>query len=510
MPGNRNANQCTLRAAILLTWLAELTVLPSHGSQPAAEGMSPRREADADSLLQEADRLLATLDRLKSAAAPPGAGGKPTDIENFFNRAADSLSRVTLLNLQAMVFLMAKEPARPREAAAALAAAEEAAKKSQIEHHPLVLVQKAWTLVLQAGLARREKDSWKVWECSRRAGAHLDEAEKVLGRFPADWHLLVFSVKLGMAATSAAVLQSTDPSDLSRRRQFPLIVQEAFGALDSCERLTSALPEAQRDPEEIKSIAEQRAELRTLEAAQRDAELSERGDHDQLIADCNAALRLDPRDALALRDRGLAYALKGDYDGAIADFADAIRLDPKLVAALGERAVAYRWKGDFDKAIADCSEAIRLGLKDAPTYRCRGVVYSLKRQYEKAVADFGDAIRLDPRDAMAYRGRGVCYLLQGDNDRAIADCTVAIRLDPTYARAYATDHQAVLPGEVPGDAGAVAMRRSRRRRLLSQAAKSQRKATMSGTGVVLVLHQVFTGLGATVLERGRCVAEVRG
>ena len=52
-------------------------------------------------------------------------------------------------------------------------------------------------------------------------------------------------------------------------------------------------------------------------------------------------IRLDPKNALAFRNRGVVYVYKGDNDRAIGDYNEAIRLDPKNAAAFRDRATAY-------------------------------------------------------------------------------------------------------------------------------------------------------------------------
>src|SRR6266567_3870887 len=81
------------------------------------------------------------------------------------------------------------------------------------------------------------------------------------------------------------------------------------------------------------------------------------------LADYNEAIRLDPKSALALSDRGVAYGNKGDYDRALADLNEAIRLDPKSAHAFRNRDIVYAYKGDYERAIADLNEAIRLNPK---------------------------------------------------------------------------------------------------------------------------------------------------
>jgi tetratricopeptide (TPR) repeat protein len=51
----------------------------------------------------------------------------------------------------------------------------------------------------------------------------------------------------------------------------------------------------------------------------------------------------------------MAYNHKEDADKAIADCNQAIKLDPKFTWAYSDRCWAYNIKGDYDSAIADCS-----------------------------------------------------------------------------------------------------------------------------------------------------------
>jgi len=102
---------------------------------------------------------------------------------------------------------------------------------------------------------------------------------------------------------------------------------------------------------------------------------------DRAIADHTEAIRLGPdRNAIDARSgatlsddrayadyfygRGVAYQGKGDLDRAIADFTAAIRLQPRYAIAYASRGSAYEAKGECDRAAADYSEAIRLGTKD--------------------------------------------------------------------------------------------------------------------------------------------------
>ena len=72
--------------------------------------------------------------------------------------------------------------------------------------------------------------------------------------------------------------------------------------------------------------------------------------------------------ALGLRD-------KGDYDKAIADFTEAIRLDPKDAKAYCNRGVAYGKKREYDKAVADFTRRSVSTRSSPEAYSNRGIAY---------------------------------------------------------------------------------------------------------------------------------------
>ena len=171
------------------------------------------------------------------------------------------------------------------------------------------------------------------------------------------------------------------------------------------------------------------------------------GEYDQAIADCTEAIGLNPQDAGTYNIRGLAYAGQGnlayqeqwhlvahagqeDYDKAIADYTTAIALNPQDADAYKNRGVAYCWRRDYDKAIADYTTAIALNPQDADAYKNRGVAYRGQKDYDKAIADHTTAIALNPQGADAYINRGLTYVLQEEYERAIEDVDEAIAIAP--------------------------------------------------------------------------------
>jgi tetratricopeptide (TPR) repeat protein len=126
-------------------------------------------------------------------------------------------------------------------------------------------------------------------------------------------------------------------------------------------------------------------------------------DPDLAIKGCSALLARPVNDSVAYKNRsvaynnrGRAYGLKEQYDRAIADLDAAIRVDPTNALAYNNRGLAYDAKGEHDRAIANLSEAIRLDPEYGAAYHNRGNVYQAKGECHRAAADFNEAIRLNP------------------------------------------------------------------------------------------------------------------
>ncbi len=170
--------------------------------------------------------------------------------------------------------------------------------------------------------------------------------------------------------------------------------------------------------------------------------LAEREDPQHALADCNEAIRLDPKDPTPRSIRGAVYSATQNYDKAITDFDEVVRLRPKDAASYHDRGAARMFQRDLDRAIADFNQAIQLNPRDAANFVSRAAAWLEKNQNDRAIADLNEAIRLDPESADAYLLRASLSGQKGEFDQAIADFTQIIKLDP----------QAPLPYEARGTA----------------------------------------------------------
>jgi tetratricopeptide (TPR) repeat protein len=84
------------------------------------------------------------------------------------------------------------------------------------------------------------------------------------------------------------------------------------------------------------------------------------GDYNSAIADCNRALRLNPKNALAYNNRANNKIRLRDYAGALADCNRSIALDPNSALPVYNRGFARINLGDQSGALADWLKAVQM------------------------------------------------------------------------------------------------------------------------------------------------------
>src|SRR4030042_1797338 len=90
----------------------------------------------------------------------------------------------------------------------------------------------------------------------------------------------------------------------------------------------------------------------------------DKGKYDEAIREYSKAIELDPDNAVAWNNRGLASLYKEQYDLAIADYSKAIELDPGYAAAWNNKGVALQNLGRNEEAL----ECYNMALQIDPGY----------------------------------------------------------------------------------------------------------------------------------------------
>jgi tetratricopeptide (TPR) repeat protein len=139
----------------------------------------------------------------------------------------------------------------------------------------------------------------------------------------------------------------------------------------------------------------------------------------------------------ALRSRASIYDDAGETARALADCTAALRLDPKSADVLYLRAVVHQANEDWRASRADLDAAIRIEAR-SEYYELRGLARYNIGDYKGARADFAKAIAGNPDiEARFHVYRGMAALLLDEPKAAIADFTNALATDEIDAKALA-------------------------------------------------------------------------
>jgi tetratricopeptide (TPR) repeat protein len=158
--------------------------------------------------------------------------------------------------------------------------------------------------------------------------------------------------------------------------------------------------------------------------------------YNRAIADFDRTLTLDPANTRALIHRGEAYSQVGDFGHALADLNRAIQLDPRNPAAFVARGLVQQRRGGLDLALADFDAALKVYPHDQQALRNRGALQAVLGHPDQAIADFDAVIEMNRHDPYAFFNRGYAHFAKHEYELAVMDYSTALYLDPTMGNAY--------------------------------------------------------------------------
>jgi tetratricopeptide (TPR) repeat protein/S1-C subfamily serine protease len=155
------------------------------------------------------------------------------------------------------------------------------------------------------------------------------------------------------------------------------------------------------------------------------------------LADLNKAITLQSDNAYAYVDRGIVHAMMGNSKAFIEDFDKALRFEPDSASIYNKRGTARYSLQDDKGAIEDYTAAIRFAPESAYIYYKKlGDIRTAQKDYETAIKNYTEAIRLEPNYAPAYVGRGIVHAKMGSHQGLTEDFDTALRLQPDNAWFY--------------------------------------------------------------------------
>jgi TonB family protein len=127
-----------------------------------------------------------------------------------------------------------------------------------------------------------------------------------------------------------------------------------------------------------------------------------------------------------------------DYDRAIQDYSKAIELNPTQAYAYVNRGIAFKEKSEHKRAVADFDMALKIDPGSVFAHAHRGIAYNEIKQHNRAINDLNKVIELNPNDAVAYNERAWAYFNLGKPLQGLPDVQISLALNSNFARALDT------------------------------------------------------------------------
>ncbi len=157
---------------------------------------------------------------------------------------------------------------------------------------------------------------------------------------------------------------------------------------------------------------------------------------DEAIACYKRALKADPNHIEAYNNLGNALKEQKKLDEAIAWYRRALEVNPDYAEARNSLGAILQEQGRVDEAIACFLRALKVTPDDASAHNNLGIVYKEEGRLEESITCYERAIEIEPDYSEAHNNLGNALKDQGDLDSAIDCYKRAIKLKSDYASAH--------------------------------------------------------------------------
>ena len=164
------------------------------------------------------------------------------------------------------------------------------------------------------------------------------------------------------------------------------------------------------------------------------------------------ALAVEPQNADAHANRGLALQHAGDLDAALRSYERAIELQPECAESHSRRGVVLQAQGSPADALTSLDRALLIDPHFAEAYSNRGNVFQELGRVSEALANYDRAVALQPRFALAHSNRGNVLRVLHRPEEALASYALAIAADSDCAEAHANRGMLLLELNRPDEA----------------------------------------------------------
>jgi len=160
--------------------------------------------------------------------------------------------------------------------------------------------------------------------------------------------------------------------------------------------------------------------------------------YEEVIEAIDKSIKVNPNDAVALMDKGVALVNSRKYEEALEVFNKVLEIDPVNYYALAIKGNALANIEKYEEALEVLNKALEIDPNnDFTLLTSKGNALVNIGEYEEAIGVFDKSLEIDPNDNFALTGKGVALVSIGEDDKAIEVFDKAIEINPINYRAFA-------------------------------------------------------------------------
>jgi len=160
--------------------------------------------------------------------------------------------------------------------------------------------------------------------------------------------------------------------------------------------------------------------------------LSQLGLYQEAIKWYDKAIEIDPNHNIALCNKGMALLNLGKYKQAIEWYDKALVLDSEDVFALRQKGWALYNLGKYKQAIEWYDKALVLDPNNLIALDSKGEILMSLRKYNQAITCFNKALAISPNYTYALNDKGLALYKIGKHKKALEYFDSALAVDPSF------------------------------------------------------------------------------
>jgi tetratricopeptide (TPR) repeat protein len=145
----------------------------------------------------------------------------------------------------------------------------------------------------------------------------------------------------------------------------------------------------------------------------------EKGDFDKTIKECEATLKIYPKNKLALFHLGIAHKEKGEFDMATQAYKMFLNIDPHSSVVWSSLSDIYHQIGDYSKAISAIKNALEIEPDIALLWSNLGLNYKKLGKYDDAIESYLHSLKSEKSNMYVWKDLASIYRDQGEVMKAI-------------------------------------------------------------------------------------------